>query len=611
MKKGIVTLLLLAASIFTFAQSAPSFHFPEPTKSPDGTNGTCVAHVNIDGIKVENHEIVEIAFYDQDGICRGRNFVKYWWQIDDYQFQSVFYGAAGVTNLTFKFYNHTTGQSSDDLEMICTNQFVYQVNLKYGTIDLPQEINFVTQATCTFTNFSGNNWSTAANWDPRIPASCDDAVIAANSICVIDEDATVAYKTLTIKDGAQFVAPVGSSYTATVEKEILAYTSDRDHYYFISSPVGNPFNFSNAGILNGTYDFYYFDQMGYSEDWLSIKEWQNYESWVNQSMGDYFAAAFNGYLYANAANTTLSFSGNLCTTASTSFTRLAKDNTGTANFPGFNLVGNPYACNATVSKTVPTAPITGYYTMNSNGSEVVSVLNPIVAPCSALFVVTNITSPAVGVVFTPTTAEANARYADSFINIELVNQEKQLFDRAYIKFGEGENLQKFTLNADAPHVFFREESKDFANIYANDVNQLPLYFTTREYGVYTINVKLENMNCEYLHLIDNMTGADIDLNATPSYTFRANLGDYACRFKLVFEGTGVEENSANVNFAIVEGNRVVIPMIEHESTLEIIDMTGRTISSQKVNGSFDQTLNVKAGIYLLRLNGNVQKIVVR
>ena len=108
-----------------------------------------------------------------------------------------------------------------------------------------------------------------------------------------------------------------------------------------------------------------------------------------------------------------------------------------------------------------------------------------------------------------------------------------------------------------------------------------------------------------------MTGADIDLNATPSYTFRANQGDYASRFKLVFEGTGVEENTANESFAIVEGNRVIIPAIEHESTLEVIDMTGRTVSSQKINGSFDQTLNVKAGIYLLRLNGNVQKIVVR
>ncbi len=605
MKTRIFTLFLIFAGTFAFAQQ-PEWHFPEAVSGFD-SNASWFVNISINGELQTDVNRFEIAAFIGDQV-RSREFYQRFPDGHDYACMTIMALVGETRTINFKLFDHETNQEFDG---ICLEDTPYEANAIVGGPVTPYTLHFVTPATCTFTNFAGNNWSTATNWSPRIPASCDDAIIAANSICVIDEDATVAYKTLTIKDGAQFFAPVGSSYTATVEKEILAYTGARDHYYFISSPVGNPFSFSDAGILNGTYDFYYFDQTGYSEDWSSIMEWQNYESYVNQGMGDYFAAAFKGYLYANAANTTLSFSGNLCTTASTSFVNLAKDVTGTANFPGFNLVGNPYACNAAVSKTVPTAPITGYYTMNSNGSEVVSVLNPIVAPCSALFVVTNVTAPAVGVVFTPTTAEANARYADSFINVELVNQEKQLFDRAYIKFGEGENLQKFTLNADAPHVFFREESKDFANIYANDVNQLPLYFTTREYGEYTINVKLENMNCEYLHLIDNITGADIDLNATPSYTFRANQGDYACRFKLVFEGTGVEENNANVNFAIVEGNRIIIPMIEHESTLEIIDMTGRTISSQKVNGSFDQTLNVNAGIYLLRMNGNVQKIVVR
>lgn len=613
MKTRILVLLSILFCGLAYAQEPESYFdqtYGEPVIGEDNLTIECVIFIDGEQITGSDYNAYdwEIASFSVDGnIHRGTGWVKSWH--NNAYFGSMFV-CGGVTGeiQSFKLYNHNTGQTSDGMGLLCTTTIEFTVNAIIGTTASPFEINFVTPATCTFTNVSGNNWSTAANWNPRIPASCDDAVIAANSICVIDEDATVAYKTLTIKDGAQFFAPVGSSYTATVEKEILAYTGARDHYYFISSPVGNPFSFSDAGILNGTYDFYYFDQTGYSEDWLSIMEWQNYESYVNQGMGDYFAAAFKGYLYANAANTTLSFSGNLCTTASTSFVNLAKD--GTANFPGFNLVGNPYACNAAVSKTVPTAPITGYYTMNSNGSEVVSVLNPIVAPCSALFVVTNVASPAVGVVFTPTAAEANARYADSFINVELVNQEKQLFDRAYIKFGEGENLQKFTLNADAPHVFFREESKDFANIYANDVNQLPLYFTTREYGQYTINVKLENLTCEYLHLIDNLTGMDVDLLATPSYTFQANSSDYACRFKLVFEGTGVEENTANESFAIVEGNRVIIPMIEHESQLEIIDMTGRTVSSQKVNGSFDQTLNVKAGLYILNLNGMTQKIVV-
>lgn len=608
MKKGIVTLLLLAASIFTFAQSAPSFHFPDPTKSPDGTNGTCVAHVNIDGIKVENHEIVEIAFYDQDGICRGRNFVKYWWQIDDYQFQSVFYGAAGVTNLTFKFYNHTTGQSSDDLEMICTNQFVYQVNLKYGTIDLPQEINFVTPTTCTFTNFSGNNWSNPANWSPRIPASCDDAVIAANSICVIDEDATVAYNTLTIKDGAQFVGD-GEEYLVTFEKEIAAYTpGTRNNYYFIANPTDGEF-LETENLLEGNFDLYFWDASGYDEEEEEIKEWQNYKSEVYADPSD-FESEDGGYLYGNAQNVVLKFNG-IANSEEEFTTGSLAYNGDSENFPGLHLIGNPLTTNANVTGGTS---INGFFTLNEHRNEVEPIENPVVGPCTALFAnSTSGTAAKRRVTFTSDIegGAVNTRNLTSLINIEVSDNEN-LLDRAYVRFSEQDNLQKFTLNPEATHIYFREDNKDYAIVKGNErMSQLPLYFETREYGIYTINVKLENMSCEYLHLIDNLTGMDIDLNVTPSYTFQANSSDYAARFKIVFEGTGVEENNANVNFAIVEGNRVIIPMIEHESQLEIIDMTGRTISSQKVNGSFDQTLNVNAGIYLLRMNGKVQKIVVR
>lgn len=617
MKKRIVTLLLLAASIFTFAQSAPSFHFPEPTKSPDGTNGTCVAHVNIDGVKVESHQVVEIAFFDQNGTCRGRNFVKYWEAANDHQFQAPFYGAAGVSNLTFKFYIHPsepdqTGQSSDDLGMICTNQFVYQPNLKYGTAELPQEINFVTPATCTFTNVDGNNWSTAANWEPRIPASCDDAVI--NGACIADDDATVEYATLTILDGGQF-DPNGGEYTATFQKNIAAYTpGTKDNYYFIANPTDADF-LSTGNLLTGNYDLYFFKSDGLDEEWNEDypMEWQNYESEIfhYEEEPEVFAAQFGGYLYANSNNTILKFTGAVKPAEVKGITLTYNTNAVAMNFPGFHLIGNELPCNATVTKG---SKINGFFTLNHNRNEVVANEEPIVAPCTGFFAEIKSGSASTAarkVTLTPSMdATPNTRNATSLINIEVSNNDN-LLDRAYVRFNEQGNLQKFTLNPEATHIYFREEGKDYAIVKGNErMSQLPLYFETREYGVYTINVKLENMNCEYLHLIDNMTGADIDLNATPSYTFRANQGDYACRFKLVFEGTGVEENNANENFAIVEGNRVIIPMIEHETTLEIIDMTGRTISSQKVNGSFDQTLNVNAGMYILNLNGMIQKIVI-
>ena len=52
-----------------------------------------------------------------------------------------------------------------------------------------------------------------------------------------------------------------------------------------------------------------------------------------------------------------------------------------------------------------------------------------------------------------------------------------------------------------------------------------------------------------------------------------------------------------------------------EATLQVIDITGRIISSESVNGSVSTTLNATPGVYMLRLingeNVKVQKIVVR
>ena len=45
--------------------------------------------------------------------------------------------------------------------------------------------------------------------------------------------------------------------------------------------------------------------------------------------------------------------------------------------------------------------------------------------------------------------------------------------------------------------------------------------------------------------------------------------------------------------------------------LQIIDMTGRTVCSEKVSGSYGKTLNLKAGVYVVKLNGMTQKIVVK
>jgi hypothetical protein len=65
-------------------------------------------------------------------------------------------------------------------------------------------------------------------------------------------------------------------------------------------------------------------------------------------------------------------------------------------------------------------------------------------------------------------------------------------------------------------------------------------FKAKENGTYTISVDVDNVEMDYLHLIDNLTGTDVDLLALrqaqgpASYTFTAKTTDDASRFKLLF-----------------------------------------------------------------------------
>lgn len=119
----------------------------------------------------------------------------------------------------------------------------------------------------------------------------------------------------------------------------------------------------------------------------------------------------------------------------------------------------------------------------------------------------------------------------------------------------------------------------------------------------------------YLHLIDNMTGADIDLLQTPSYTFTARTTDYESRFRLVFASICGDANGDNETFAFFNGSTWNIAN-EGEATLQVVDMMGRILSSQTVNGNATlSTDNLATGVYVMQLvsNDNVktQKIIIK
>jgi hypothetical protein len=185
-----------------------------------------------------------------------------------------------------------------------------------------------------------------------------------------------------------------------------------------------------------------------------------------------------------------------------------------------------------------------------------------------------------------------------------------LVDRAIVNFGEGGTLPKFQLNPNHTKVYIPQDGTDYAVVSAPEMGEMPVNFKAETNGSYTMSFGSENVTFSYLHLIDNLTGADVDLLATPSYTFDASTTDYASRFRLVF-ATG--DNSDDDSFAFFSNGSFIVNN-EGEATLQVVDVMGRILKSENISGCASVKVNAASGVYMLRLvNGNdmkVQKVVV-
>ena len=378
-----------------------------------------------------------------------------------------------------------------------------------------------------------------------------------------------------------------------IDKEITCYedAEGTDNYYLISSPVGavNPEDVTNM-IAPNDYDLYYFNQSGDDEG----NEWFNYKA------GAFGLEPGKGYLYANAGN------GEDPTVTLTFPTTGTYDGDGVfpldyvegADFAGMNLVGNPY--NATATVTVTDDPDCQFYVMNAATGEVVSSEVSTVEPMQGIFV--KATAPGKQVTFT--VGETGDKVSKLSLNL-LGN--KGLVDRAIVNFGEG-SLTKFQIHSNSTKLYIPVDGEDYAVVSSAEMGELPVNFEAKKSGSYTLAVSSE-LSFNYLHLIDNKTGADIDLLATPSYSFEAQATDYASRFRLVF-ATGNSEDT----FAFYSNGSFVINN-EGEATVQVMDVTGRMLSSEAINGSASINVEGAAGVYMVRLvngeNVRVQKIIVK
>ena len=395
---------------------------------------------------------------------------------------------------------------------------------------------------------------------------------------------------LLVDEGGQLVT--SSDVNATVRKTITPYAEEHgtDNYCLIASPVNN-LNPATAGMTGANFDLYAFDQEAQGE------EWQNYK------VDDFNLAAGQGYLYANDYGGFINMGGTMAASAS----NVTITEVNGKPFGGWNLIGNPYPCNVTIGKP--------FYRLAEGGAALATVATDqsvAIAPMEGVFVCADGTET-VSFTKAPTTSTTDGR---NLLSMRVSRNRSSKDDRvdtdnAIVRFGEGDMLRKLVLNPDLSQLYVAQGGIDYAIVNAEAEGELPVSFRAATNGSYTFSVATEEVVMNYLHLIDHKTGADVDLLQTPSYTFEASTADYECRFTLVF---ACGASTTDDTFAYYNGSQWVVSS-EADATLQVIDVMGRVLSSQNINGNAEVSIDRAAGVYLLRLiNGSdvkVQKIVIQ
>lgn len=377
----------------------------------------------------------------------------------------------------------------------------------------------------------------------------------------------------------------------TKKLSINGYGEGTGNYYLIATPFVATTPTADNGFLTNAFDLYRFDQVGDDEG----KEWLNYE------VQSFNLLSGHGYLYASEADTELTFSGETYNGDG----KVTLSKVSGTQFEGMNLIGNPWATNA-VLKDANGNNNRAYYKMNDTGSKIVAgTLGDNIAAMTGVFV--SAESDGEEVTFTQSGNKSQQ------VCINLNSSRSATIDRAIVRFDGGDQLPKFQLFENSTKIYVTEGNKDYAVVRSAAEAEMPVSFRASENGTYTLAVEAENVEMNYLHLIDNLTGMDVDLLQTPSYTFEAKTSDYASRFRLVFKANGTNENNAET-FAYFNGTNWTVSNVG-DATLQVVDVTGRTVANQMINGNAELNLNQPAGVYVIRLvngdNVKTQKVVVR
>ena len=390
---------------------------------------------------------------------------------------------------------------------------------------------------------------------------------------------------------ATYVANFEST-TDEIELEVVTFSSDNNGWNLIASPLEGWTNVSSVtNMTENEYDLYYFDQ-------TEELEWVNYKAGEGNINPGFPLEPGKGYLYANsgvdnAETVTLTFRG-VPYTGEGSVELIYVEGHALS---GWNLIGNSwYNTAATIGERY-------FMRMNEDHTEIIAAKDPTIQPMEGIFVYTEDN----GEMLQLTPSGSKARSTDERLVLNLSGSAGSVIDRVIVSFGES-TLPKLMLDESHTKVYVPQEGGDYAVVNGTDANIIPVNFKAETMGTYKFSVSIDNTHISYLHLIDKVTGDDIDMLLDDTYEFVGTTTEREDRFELRLEYNSSASESDI--FAYQSGDDIVV---HGEGTLQVYDLLGRFVTSREING-VETIKAMPVGVYIFKLVGEypkTQKLVVR